>query len=114
MVRRKKDTKTTAAIVKAYTAGATLAELRQKYGVASKNQLAGAVLDGLIASGKLPALKRGRGARKEVPAEFKLTVNKRGTVIIPKEAMIDSFRFAGGQAFVARRRGKKIILTAAG
>ena len=114
MARRKKDAKTTAAILKAYAAGGTLAELKQKFGISGKSALASVVLEALIATGKMPPIARGRGTRKEVPAEFKLAVNKRGTVVIPKEAVVDSFRFAEGQAFVARRRGKKIILTVAG
>jgi bifunctional DNA-binding transcriptional regulator/antitoxin component of YhaV-PrlF toxin-antitoxin module len=46
-----------------------------------------------------------------VPTEFKVSVNTRGTIVIPKEAVADAFRFAPGQSFVARRRGTKIVLT---
>lgn len=41
-------------------------------------------------------------------------VGKRGTIIIPKEAVVDSFGYRKGRRFSARRHGKKIILTAMG
>jgi len=112
MQRKKKETNNSSAILKTYSAGATLAELKDKYGIRGKGQLASAVLDALIKSGKMPALARGR-AKKELPAEFKVTVNLRGTIVLPKDAVSDSFGFKQGQSFVARRRGKKIILTLA-
>jgi hypothetical protein len=113
MAKMKKGPRNAATILKTYTAGATLAELKQKFGIRGKGQLAAAVLDALIASGKMPALARGR-ANKQVPREFTVAVNKRGTIILPKEAVGDSFRFTTGQKFLARRRGSKIVLTLAG
>ena len=70
------------------------------------------MLDALIDPEKCPQLARGR-AKKELPAEFKVAVNLRGTIVLPKDAVADAFRFTQGQTFVARRRGKKIILTLA-
>lgn len=113
MAKMKKGPRNAATILKTYTAGATLAELKQKFGIRGKGQLAAAVLDALIASGKMPALARGR-AKKQVPSEFTVAVNKRGTIILPKEAVGDAFRFTTGQKFLARRRGRKIVLTLAG
>jgi len=113
MPRKKKEVKNSAAILKTYTAGASLAELKTKFGISGKGQLASAVLDALIQSGKMPVLARAR-ARKEVPSEFTVAVNKRGTIVLPKDAVADAFRFSQGQSFVARRRGKKIILTLVG
>ena len=112
MQRKKKDVSNSSAILKTYAAGATLAELKDKFGIKGKGQLASAVLDALIRSGKMPQLARGR-AKKELPSEFKVAVNLRGTIVLPKDAVSDAFRFSQGQAFIARRRGKKIILTLA-
>jgi len=112
MQRMKKDVSNSSAILKTYTGGATLAELKDKFGIKGKGQLASAVLDALIRSGKMPVLARGR-AKKELPTEFKVAVNLRGTIVLPKDAVSDAFRFSRGQAFLARRRGKKIILTLA-
>jgi hypothetical protein len=70
------------------------------------------VLDALIRAGKMPRLARTR-AKEAPPTEFKVKVNLRGTIVLPKEAVCDAFRFGQGQSFVARRRGRKIILTLA-
>lgn len=104
--------KTASAILKTYSSGASLAELKEKYGIRGKSQLASAVLEALIASGKMPPLARGR-RKKKLPSEFKVAVNKRGTIVIPKEAVVEAFRLKEGQTFSAKRRGKKIILTSA-
>ena len=112
MQRKKREVRNTSAILKTYTAGASLAELQKKFGIKGKGQLASAVLAALIKSGKMPQLARGR-AKKELPSEFKVSVNLRGTIVLPKDAVSDAFRFSQGQSFIARRRGKKIILTLA-
>jgi hypothetical protein len=112
MPRKKKETKSATAILKTYSAGASLAELRAKFGIRGKSQLASAVLDALIESGKMPAIKRVR-AKKPPQTEFRVAVNKRGTIVLTKDAVVDAFRCSQGQVFVARRRGKKIILTLA-
>lgn len=113
MQRKKKEPSKSAAILKTYSAGATLAELKAKYGIKGKGQLASAVLDALIRSGKMPELARGR-AKKAPATEFTVRVNLRGTIVLPKDAVADAFHFTPGQSFVARRRGKKIILTLTG
>lgn len=110
MPRKKKELKSATAILKTYSAGASLAELRDKYGIRGKSQLASAVLDALIESGKMPAINR-FSAKKPAQSEYPVAVNKRGTIVLPKAAVIDAFRFSQGQSFTARRRGKKIILT---
>lgn len=112
MQRKKREVSNSTAILKTYAAGATLTELKEKFGIKGKGQLASAVLDALIRSGKMPRLARGR-AKKELPSEFKVAVNLRGTIVLPKEAVADAFHFAQGQSFIARRRGTKIILTLA-
>ena len=112
MQRKKKEASNSSAILKTYTGGATLAELKDKFGIKGKSQLASAVLDALIRSGKMPELARGR-AKQALPTEFKVAVNLRGTIVLPKDAVADAFHFTQGQSFIARRRGKKIILTLA-
>ncbi len=113
MQRKKRAVRNAAAIMKTYSSGATLAELKSKFGIRGKGQLAAAVLDALIQSGKMPAIARGR-AKQAVPKEFKVAVNKRNTIVLTKEAVADSFHFTTGQTFIARRRGRKIILTLTG
>lgn len=112
MPRKKKDPRSSSSILKQYMAGASLGDLKAKFGVRSKGHLASAVLDALIASKKLPPLRRKSAAAEKAPTEFKVAVNKRGTIVLPKDAVTGAFRFKEGQSFTARRRGRKIILTA--
>ena len=102
------------AVVKQYVAGATLDELKAKYGIRGKSQLATAVLDSLIKEGKMPPLAR-RGRKPSAkPKDFKVKVNKRGTVVLPKEAVVEAFGAKTGQTYSVKKRGKKIILTETG
>jgi len=95
-------------ILAAYQKGAGLAELKEKFGVKSKAHLAKILMDSMIASGKLPPLKR--KAVKDVPKEFTVMVNKRGTIVLPKDAVIDAFKMQVGQKLVVSKRGKRIVL----
>ena len=82
---------------------------------------------GIRNSGTIPLLvsRAYERAGRRVPAALKrmkgssgqgavVTVGKRGTIILPKEAVVDSFGYRKGSRFSARRHGKKIILTAIG
>lgn len=50
----------------------------------------------------------------ESGGESVVKVGGKGTIIIPKKAVIDSFGFQKGSRFTVHQRGKKIYLTAAG
>lgn len=97
------------AILAAYQKGASLLELKEKFGVKGKAHLAGILMDSMISSGKLPSLKR--KAVKEVQKEFVVAVNKRGTIVLPKDAVIDAFKLQVGQELVVRKRGTRIVLS---
>lgn len=96
------------AILDAYQKGAGLAELKKEFGVKNKAHLAKILMESMIASGKLPSLKK--KTAKVVPKEFAVAVNMRGTIVLPKDAVIDAFKMQVGQKFVVRKRGEKIIL----
>ena len=94
-------------ILGAYRRGASLADLKQRFGVKSKAHLAKILLESQIAVGKFPPLKK----TAAVPAKkFTVVVNKRGTIVLPKEAVVDVFKFQVGQKFVVRKRAKRIVL----
>jgi len=98
----------TEAILAAYRKGASLPDLKEKFGVKGKAHLAGILMDSMISSGQLPSLKK--KAAKVVQKEFAVAVNKRGTIVLPKDAVIDAFKMQVGQKLVVRKRGKKIVL----
>lgn len=96
------------AIISAYRRGASLPDLKQKFGVKSKAHLAKILLESEITAGKLPPLT---GKAATAPKkEFTVVVNKRGTIVLPKDAVIDAFKLQVGQKLVVRKRGKKIAL----
>ena len=109
-----KRNRSASSILKSYQAGATLDELKKKSGLRGKSQLAAAVLDALIKAGKLPPLGRSATEKSATPKKVTVSVNKRGTIILPKDAVIGSFGSKVGQPYTVRKRGNKIILTAKG
>lgn len=110
---KKSHAKSPKAILKHYMAGASLAELKAKFGLRGKSQLGTAVLDAMIAEKKLPPLVKGGGqAKKAIPKEFTVKVGSKGTVILPKRAVVESFEYKAGQTFKVAKKRKKIILTA--
>lgn len=97
-------------ILGAYRRGASLTDLKQKFGVKSKAHLAKILLESEIASGKLPPLTK--KAMMPPKKEFAVMVNNRGTIVIPKEAVIEAFKLQVGQKLAVRKRGKRIVASA--
>ncbi|MCU0561298.1 MAG: hypothetical protein MUD16_14040 [Desulfobacterales bacterium] len=60
------------------------AEIMKKLGFRSSTQLKTAYMSALIAEGKVPAIKGGRGAKKAAKVK-PIAVGKRGSIIISKE-----------------------------
>ncbi len=104
----------TGALVRHYMAGASLEELKRKFGIRGKSQLATAVLDSLIKAGKMPPLVPSKKQVSGKKKEFTVSVNKRGTVILPKDAVISVFKAKEGQSYSVKKRGRKIVLTQVG
>ena len=104
---RRKEPRNTSAILKTYAAGATLAELNQQ--VRHQGQRPARERGARCphpAPGKCPRSRAG-GRSRTSPTEFKVAVNLRGTIVLPKDAVTDAFRFTQGQSFIARRRGQE-------
>lgn len=99
------------AIFKHYTSGATLEDLKKKFGIRGRSQVASAVLATLIAKGKMPPLESRSRKKAAKPKEVTVSVNKRGTIILPKDAVVGAFGAKTGETYTVRKRGGKIILT---
>ena len=67
MQRKKREPGNSSAILKTYAAGATLAELQDKFGIKGKGQLASAVLDALIQVRQNASDSRAAGRRRISP-----------------------------------------------
>ena len=62
------------------------AEIMKKMGFKTSTQLKTAYMSALVAEGKVPAIKGGRGGKKADKAKL-LKVGKRGSIIIPAEVV---------------------------
>jgi hypothetical protein len=72
-------------------------EIMKKMGFKTSTQLKVAYMSALIAGGKVPAIKRGRGAGKSDKIK-QVSVGKSGSIIISKE-LVESLGIAGDDKF---------------
>ena len=88
-------------------------EIMEKFGFKNSTQLKVAYANALMASGKAPEIK-GKGTSKtKKPVNTKVTVNGRGSLIIPK-VLIGSMKINEGQSFEVKKTPSGITLKKAG
>ena len=80
----KKKALDTAKLIEMVKAETSSAEIMKKMGFKTSTQLKAAYMSALIAEGKVPAIKGGRGAGKADKVKA-VGVGKRGSIIISKE-----------------------------
>lgn len=83
-------------------------EIMKKMGFKTSTQLKTAYMSALIAEGKIPAIKGGRGAGKAAKVKT-ISVGKRGSIILSKE-LVDSLGIGGKDKFVVRKSKAGIAL----
>ena len=82
---------------------APLALILKKFGFANATQLKSAYASVLMELGKAPAIKSSRkSAAKAKAVEMASSVNKRGSLVIPKAA-VEKMGFAVGDGFQIRK-----------
>ena len=96
--RKKIDPK---GLSKMIDAGTPQAEIMEKFGFKNSSQLKVAYANAMMETGKAAKIKTGRKA-KAVPVDTKVTINKRGTLVIPK-AVVESFKLTEGETFEAKK-----------
>jgi hypothetical protein len=77
-------------------------------GFKTSTQLIAAYMSALIAEGKVPAIKGGRGAGKADKAK-EIGVGKRGSIIISKK-LVESLGIGAGDKFVVRKTKAGVAL----
>lgn len=85
------------ALLKMIESGAAQPDIMKKFGFKNSSQLKVAYANALMGAGKIPELKSGRKAAAK-PANMKISVNKRGSLIVPK-TMVESFGLKQGDSF---------------
>jgi len=83
-------------------------EIMKKMGFKTSTQLKTAYMSALIAEGKVPAIKGGRGAGKAGKGK-KVWVGKRGSIVISKE-LVESLGIGADEKFVVRKTKAGIAL----
>jgi hypothetical protein len=91
----------TAKLIKMIEDETPQAEIMKKMGFKTSTQLKTAYMGALIAEGKVPAIKGGRGAGKSVKVKT-VGVGKRGSIVIAKD-LVDSLGLGAGDKFTVRK-----------
>jgi hypothetical protein len=78
------------------------AEIMKKLGIKTSTQLKTAYANALIASGRVPAIAGGRGARKSESKKKTVGVGKRGSIIVPAE-LVSDMGFGRDERFSVRK-----------
>jgi hypothetical protein len=104
----KKKALDTAKLIEMVKAETPSAEIMKKMGFKTSTQLKAAYMSALIAEGKVPAIKGGRGAGKSASIKA-VFVGKRGSIIISKE-LVESLGIAAYEKFTVRKTKAGIAL----
>jgi AbrB family looped-hinge helix DNA binding protein len=104
----KKKALDTAKLIEMVKAEASSAEIMKKMGFKTSTQLKAAYMSALIAEGKVPAIKSGRGAGKADKTK-QVSVGKRGSIIIAKE-LVEGLGIGAGDKFTVRKTKAGIAL----
>jgi hypothetical protein len=99
-------------LVKMVEAGEVQSDIMKKMGFKTSTQLKAAYMNALIETGKVSAIKGGRGAGKADKAKA-LGVGKRGSIIIPKE-LVKSLGIGSEDKFTVRKTKTGIALKRVG
>ena len=93
-----------AALLKMISDGVIQSEIMKKFGFKSSPQLKTAYANALMESGKAPEIKgQGRtGKGKDKPVKTEISVNARGSLVIPK-ALVEHLKIPEGQAFEVKQ-----------
>jgi hypothetical protein len=95
-------------IYEQYKKGATLKDLRERFGLKTSAQVKNSIIEAQIKLGQLPPLRRGRTA-KPAAGETKVKVGKRGSIAISSK-IVAALGFKAGDRFTVKRRGTAITL----
>jgi len=85
------------------------AEIMKKMGFKTSTQLKTAYMGALIAEGKVPAIKGGRGAGKASKKVKTVGVGKRGSIVIAKD-LVENLGLGAGDKFTVRKTKAGIAL----
>jgi hypothetical protein len=89
--------------------GVPQSEIMEKFGFKNTTQLKVAYANALMDTGEVAEIKGKGRTKKKKPVNTKVTVNGRGSLIIPK-VLIESMKIKVGQAFEVKKTASGIQL----
>jgi hypothetical protein len=104
----KKKALDTAKLIEMVKAETSSAEIMKKMGFKTSTQLKTAYMSALIAEGKVPAIKGGRGAGKASNVKT-VCVGKRGSIVISKD-LVETLGLGAREKFTLRKTKLGIAL----
>ena len=104
----KKKALDTAKLIKMVEAETPQAEILKKMRFKSSAQLKMAYMNALVAEGKVPAIKGGRGTREAASAKG-VAVGKRGSIVIAKD-LVEKLGIGSKDRFTVRKTKAGIAL----
>jgi hypothetical protein len=108
LIMPKKKALDTGKLIEMVKAETSSAEIMKKMGFKTSTQLKAAYMSALIAEGKVPAIKGGRGAGKASKVKT-VGVGKRGSIVIAKD-LVESLGIGAGDKFTMRKTKLGIAL----
>jgi hypothetical protein len=104
----KKKALDAAKLIEMVKAETSSAEIMKKMGFKTSTQLKAAYMSALIAEGKVPAIKGGRGAGKAAKVKT-IGVGKRGSIVISKE-LVENLGIEADAKFTVRKSKSGLAL----
>jgi hypothetical protein len=90
------------ALLKMIKDGSPQPEIMEKFGFKNSTQLKVAYANALMESGGAPKIKGKGRTKKAKPVNTKITVNGRGSLVIPK-VLVDDMKIGEGQVFEVKK-----------
>jgi hypothetical protein len=109
----KKKVLDAAKLIKMVESETPQAEILKKMGFKSSTQLKMAYMNALVAEGKVPAIKGGRGGAGKAGAAKQVGVGKRGSIIIAKD-LVEKLGIGSKDRFTVRKTKAGIALKKTG
>lgn len=94
------------ALIQAIEMGMSKAEIMEKFGIKNSSALKVAYFNALVALKKIQDVNKGRKPKK---ADNKISINSRGSLVIPKK-LVDSLELDESDTFEVVKNGADLLL----
>jgi hypothetical protein len=96
-------------LIQEIKSGKPSTEIMRKFGIKTSAQLKSYYMDALMEKGEIPGISRKRGGGDGDGVDKEIQVNKRGSLVVPKD-LVEHFDFEEGDEFSVRKTKSGISL----